>query len=82
MKILRSPVRIYFEKNINGGVRRFCNTESRDDDEFLFPVQILQKDEIHFRWSGAEVSNSIDLAAASFVGEKKIIFSTENLKVG
>jgi hypothetical protein len=82
MRLLRPSVRS--TKNIHlFATRQFCNNaESHDDDEFIFPVQILHKNSTHFSWSGAQVSNSIDLSADSFVGEKKIIYSTEDLKVG
>lgn len=79
----------YAAKSISSLVRKdligrralfFSTHEPHDDDEFVFPVQIIEKDIPYFKWSSAEVSRVIDLDASLF-GKKKVIVSTENLKV-
>jgi len=60
----------------------YNDTNDRDDDEFIFPVQLSMEYSPHqWLWSGADISRLIDLGSDSFAPEKKIIYSTKNLKV-
>ena len=64
-----------------GLLRRLSTYEARDDDEFLFPVHIINKDLAYFKWSAADISDVIDLDASSFSEMKTMIQTSKNLKV-
>mmetsp|Transcript_9124 Transcript_9124/g.15414 ORF Transcript_9124/g.15414 Transcript_9124/m.15414 type:complete len:328 (-) Transcript_9124:96-1079(-) len=56
--------------------------DDRDDDEFIFPVQLSSPPSPHqWLWSGADISRQLDLGADSFLPEKKMLFSREKVKI-
>mmetsp|Transcript_3833 Transcript_3833/g.5962 ORF Transcript_3833/g.5962 Transcript_3833/m.5962 type:complete len:260 (-) Transcript_3833:72-851(-) len=58
----------------------FC-TEARDDDEFMFPVQVVRDMKVSYLWSGSDIAQLCDIGAGSFDVEKKIVYARKNVKV-
>jgi hypothetical protein len=56
--------------------------ENRDDDEFLFPVQLSFPSAPHeWLWSGADITRLVDLGSDAFHPERKMLYSSDSIKI-